>query len=87
MKRKQIITLSNEDFDALHKASLIMFCIAEALGKNGKDFPFSSFDLETIAMRKDHDWKFMMTDFSTINGGLGTVADKLNEIIEKEEQK
>ena len=87
MKRKQIIALTNEDFDALHKASLIMYCIAEALGKNGKDFPFSSFDLETIAMRKDHDCQFMMTDFSSINGGLQTYASNLNEIIEKEEQK
>lgn len=88
MKRKQIIILSDEDFDALHKASLIMACIMDALGKDGTNAPFSSYDLESIAMRKDSDVAWMAADFSyLINGGLYTCADKLNEIVVKEEKK
>lgn len=88
MKRKQIIVLSDEDFDALHKASLIMTCIMDALGKDGMYAPFSSFDLESIAMRKDHNTAWSAVDFTfSINEGLHTCADKLNEIVVKEEKK
>lgn len=88
MKRKQIIILSDEDFDALHKASLIMACIMDALGKDGTNAPFSSYDLESIAMRKDHDAAWSAVDFSyPISDGLHTCADKLNEIIVKEGKK
>ena len=54
MRTQRTIYLTDDDFDALHKASLILFNIAEAVGKDGKDFPFTSFDIETIAMKKNH---------------------------------
>lgn len=87
MRTQRTIYLTDADFDALHRASLILFAIAEAVGKDGKDFPFTSFDIETIAMKKNHNFEFMLTDFSHINGGIGTYAEKLRTIIQKEEQK
>lgn len=87
MRTQRTIYLNENDLDALKKASHIMYAIADAIGEEGLNFRFSSFDVEGLTILKEHpDHKFSGADFNLCGRcELFKYAGELNDIIKMEE--